>query len=43
MGILSLPELIGEATARRLVDETSQTVELILEQCLLATVQARLD
>ncbi|MGP4990418.1 hypothetical protein ACTXIX_07070 [Glutamicibacter ardleyensis] len=42
VGILLLPELIGEPTARRLADETSQAVELIFEQGMAATVQARL-
>lgn len=42
VGILLLPELIGQPTARRLADETSQAVELIFEQGMAATVQARL-
>lgn len=41
-GILSLPELIGEAKARRLADETSQAVELIFEQGMATAVQTRL-
>lgn len=42
LDILSLPELIGAVTARRPANETSQAVELILEQGMPSAVQARL-